>query len=82
MTLLRTTQLFILVLLAIHFIACAWALVCRGDGELLARCSADELSVGAKYAYATNDAVGFLLGNGLLGDGGNQRVAETIILLF
>ena len=83
-TLFRIAQLFILVLLAIHFIACAWALVCRGDGETLAWCSADELSVGAKYAFATNDAVGFLLGNGLLGDVGdeNQRVAETIILLF
>ena len=89
----RIAQLAGAVLLAIHFVACAWFMICasdRGesvdgisdDGEVF-WCNKRELTTASRYLFATHDAVSFLLGNGV-GDGMDRASvlgAETIILL-
>jgi len=92
----RIAQLAGGVLLAIHFVACAWFMICdadRGAGaddegifaeEDVFWCKRDELTTSSRYVFATHDAVSFLLGNGV-GDGmynAGARGAETVILLF
>jgi CRP-like cAMP-binding protein len=90
----RIAQLAGGVLLAIHFVACAWFMICdadRGAGaddegifaeEDVFWCKRDELTTSSRYVFATHDAVSFLLGNGV-GDGmynAGARGAETVIL--
>jgi len=94
----RIAHLAVFVIFTIHFVACAWFIICDGDrresmtsnspftsdaDETAFWCTRD-MSTMARYVFATNDAVSFLLGNGVAEtiSASSTLAGETVILLL